>query len=94
MKRRDFLVGGMGALAAGVTGCASINQVIAPNWPNITPLQMNRFLTSLDGSMNQITENPEGGRFLSEFRGQPPSEKDAQFFSPRYAISPAYRQFW
>ncbi len=80
MKRRDFLVGGMGALAAGVTGCASINQVIAPNWPNITPLQMNRFLTSLDGSMNQITENPEGGRFLSEFRGQPPSEKDAQFF--------------
>ena len=80
MKRRDFLVGGMGALAAGVTGCAGIGQVIAPNWPNITPLQMNRFLTSLDGSMNQVTENPEGGRFLSEFRGQPPSEKNAQFF--------------
>ena len=71
---------GMGALAAGVTGCASIGQVIAPNWPNITPLQMNRFLTSLDGSMNQITESPEGGRFLSEFQGQPPSEKNAQFF--------------
>ena len=71
---------GMGALAAGVTGCTGIGQVIAPNWPNITPLQMNRFLTSLDGSMNQITENREGGRFLSEFQGQPPSEKDAQFF--------------
>ena len=40
MKRRDFLVGGMGALATGVTGCAGIGQVIAPNWPNITPLQM------------------------------------------------------
>ena len=80
MKRRDFLIGSMGALATGVTGCAGINQVIAPNWPNITPLQMDRFLTSLDGAMNQITENPEGGRFLSEFQGQPPSEKDAQFF--------------
>lgn len=80
MKRRDFLVGGMGALAAGVTGCAGIGQVIAPNWPNITPWQMDRFLTSLDGSMNQITENPEGGRSLSEFQGQPPSEKDARFF--------------
>lgn len=71
---------GMGALAAGVTGCTGIGQVIAPNWPNITPLQMNRFLTSLDGSMNQITENPEDGRFLSEFQGQSASEKDAQFF--------------
>lgn len=80
MKRRDFLMSGVGALTAGVTGCTGINQVIAPNWPNITPLQMNRFLTSLDGSMNQVTENPEGGRFLSEFQGQPPSEKDAQFF--------------
>ena len=80
MKRRDFLMGGVGALAAGVTGCAGIGQVIAPNWPNITPLQMDRFLTSLDGSMNQITENPEGGRFLSEFQRQPPSAKDAQFF--------------
>ena len=80
MKRRDFLMSGMGALAAGVTGCTGIGQVIAPNWPNITPLQMNRFLTRLDGSMNQITENREGGRFLSEFQEQPPSEKDAQFF--------------
>ena len=80
MKRRDFLVGGMGALAAGVTGCTSITQVIAPDWPNITPLQMNRFLTGLDGSMNQITENPEGGRFLSQLHEKPPSEKDARLF--------------
>jgi hypothetical protein len=80
MKRRDFLIGGMGALAAGVTGCASINPVIAPNWPNITPLQMNRFLTDLDGSMNHIVENPEGGQFISQLRQREPSEKDAQFF--------------
>ena len=80
MKRRDFLIGGVGALAAGVTGCANISQLIAPNWPNVTPAQMNRFLIGLDGAMNSITENPEGGRFLSEFQGQPPSEKDARLF--------------
>ena len=80
MKRRDFLIGGVGALATGVTGCAGISQLIAPNWSNVTPLQMNRFLIGLDGAMNSITENPEGGRFLSEFQGQPPSEKDARLF--------------
>ena len=73
-------MGGVGALAAGVTGCAGINQVIAPNWPNITPLQMNRFLTDLDTSMNHIVENPEGGQFISQLQPQPPSEKDAQLF--------------
>ena len=80
MKRRDFLIGGAGALAAGITGCAGINQVIAPNWPNVTPLEMDRFLTGLDGSMNHITENPESGRFLSELQQKPMREKDAQLF--------------
>lgn len=80
MKRRDFLIGGMGALAAGVSGCAGINQVIAPNWPDITPLQMDRFLTDLDTSMNHIVENPEGGQFISQLQQEEPSEKDAQFF--------------
>jgi hypothetical protein len=80
MKRRDFLIGGMGALGAGVTGCAGISQVIAPNWPNITPSQMDRFLTDLDGSMNHIAENPEGGRFISELQQGKSNEKDAQFF--------------
>ena len=80
MKRRDFLIGSMGALATGVTGCASINQVIAPNWPDITPLQMNRFLTDLDTSMNYIVENPEGGQFISQLQQGGPSEKDAQSF--------------
>ena len=80
MKRRDFLIGGAGALAAGITGCAGINQVIAPNWPDITPLQMNRFLTDLDTSMNHIVENPEGGQFISQLQQGEPSEKDAEFF--------------
>ena len=80
MKRRDFLVGSMGALTAGVTGCAGISQVIAPNWPNVTPLEMDRFLTGLDGSMNHITENSESGRFLSELQQKTPSEKDARLF--------------
>ena len=66
MRRRDFLIGSMGALAAGVTGCAGINQVIAPNWPNITPLQMNRFLTGLDGAMNQIVRKIQRVDNLSE----------------------------
>ncbi len=78
MKRRDFLIGSMGALATGVTGCAGIGQVIAPDWQNITPLQMDRFLTSLDGAMNQITENPEGGRFISELHQKPFNEKGAR----------------
>ena len=80
MKRRDFLLSGMGALAAGVTGCAGINQVIAPNWPNITPLQMSRFLTGLDDSMNHIVENPESGQFISQLQQEESSEKDTQFF--------------
>ena len=80
MKRRDFLIGSMGTLAVGVTGCAGVSQLIAPNWSNVTPAQMNRFLIGLDGAMNSITENPEGGRFLSEFQGQLPSEKDARLF--------------
>ena len=80
MKRRDFLISGMGALAAGVTGCTGISQLIAPNWQNITPAEMDRFLIGLDGTMNSITENPEGGRFLSEFQQKSPSEKDARLF--------------
>ena len=80
MKRRDFLIGGMGALAAGVTGCAGISQLIAPNWQNITPAEMDHFLMGLDGVMNRITENPETGQFFGEFQGQSPNEKEAQLF--------------
>ena len=80
MKRRDFLISGVGALAAGFTGCTSISQLIAPNWSNVTPSEMNRFLIGLDGVMNSITENPEGGRFLSEFQQKSPSEKNARLF--------------
>jgi len=80
MKRRDFLIGSMGALATGVTGCAGIGQVIAPDWENITPLQMDRFLTGLDGAMNHITENPDGGGFISELHQKPFNEKGARLF--------------
>ena len=80
MKRRDFLVGSVGALAAGVTGCAGINQIVAPNWPDITPLQMDRFLIASDSAMNSITENSESGRFLSELQQKTPSEKDARLY--------------
>ena len=80
MKRRDFLIGSMGALATGVTGCAGIGQVIAPDWKNITPLQMDRFLTGLDGAMNQITENPDGGGFIRELHQKPFNEKGARLF--------------
>ena len=80
MKRRDFLIGGMGALATGTTGCAGIRQIISPNWSNITPAEMDNFLVSLDGAMNRITQNPEGGRFLTELQQRPPSEKDARLF--------------
>ena len=81
MKRRDFLIrGGMSALATGTTGCAGISQIISPNWPNITPAEMDNFLVSLDGAMNRITQNPEGGRFLTELQQRPLTEKDARLF--------------
>ena len=80
MKRRDFLIGGAGALAAGVTGCAGISQVIAPKWPNVTPLEMDRFLKGLDTSMNHIVENPESGKFIGQLQQGGQSEKDAQLF--------------
>ena len=80
MKRRDFLMGSMGALATGVTGCAGISQVIAPDSPNVTPLQMDRFLTRLDSAMNQITEDHEGGRYISELHEKPMNEKGVRMF--------------
>ena len=78
MKRRDFLMGGIGAWATGTTGCAGIRQIIAPSWPNITPAEMDGFLVSLDGAMNRITENPAGERFLSELQQRPSREQDAR----------------
>ena len=78
MKRRDFLMGGIGAWATGTTGCAGIRQVIAPSWPNVTPAEMDGFLVSLDGAMNRITENPAGERFLSELQQRPSRERDAR----------------
>ena len=80
MKRRDFLIGGMGALAAGVTGCAGISQVIAPSWPNVTPLEMDRFLIASDEAMNRIVENPDGGHAISKFQQKPMSEKNAHLY--------------
>ncbi len=80
MKRRDFLIGGMGALAAGVTGCAGINQVIAPSWSDVTPLEMDRFLIASDEAMNRIVENPDGGHAISKLQQKPMREKDAQLF--------------
>ena len=78
MKRRNFLIGGIGALATGTTGCAGIRQVIAPSWPNVKPAEMDGFLVALDGAMNRITENPAGARFLSELQQRPSREQDAR----------------
>ena len=78
MKRRDFLMGGIGAWATGTTGCAGIRQVISPSWPNVTPAEMDGFLVDLDGAMNRITENPAGERFLSELQQRPSREQDAR----------------
>jgi len=80
VKRRDFLVGGIGALAAGATGCAGISQIIAPSWSNVTPLEMDRFLIASDEAMNRIVENPDGGHAISKLQQKPMSEKDAQLF--------------
>lgn len=78
MKRRDFLMGGIGAWATGTTGCAGIRQIIAPSWPNVTPAEMDGFLVDLDGAMNRIAENPAGERFLSELQQRPSREHDAR----------------
>lgn len=78
MKRRDFLIGGIGAVATGTTGCAGIRQVISPSWPNVTPAEMDGFLVDLDGAMNRIAENPAGERFLSELQQRPSREQDAR----------------
>ena len=80
MKRRNFLIGGIGALATGTTGCAGvgIRQVIAPSSPNVKPAEMDGFLVALDGAMNRITENPAGGHFLSELQQRPSREQDAR----------------
>jgi len=80
VKRRDFLIGATGTLAAGATGCANLRELIAPNWPNIMPAEMNDHLTSLDGAMNRIALHPGSGHFLSTFERRPPSENEARIF--------------
>ena len=80
MKRRDFLIGATGTLAAGATGCASFRELIAPSWPNIMPAEMNDHLTRLDGAMNRIALNPGSGHFMSTFERRPPSQKEARIF--------------
>ena len=83
MKRRNFLIGGIGALATGTTGCAGvgIRQVIAPSSPNVKPAEMDGFLVALDGAMNRITENPAGERiFSASFNSDLPASKMHGFF--------------
>lgn len=81
MKRRDFLIGAAGALAAGATSGASFSRLLAaPNWPNIMPDEMNNFLTRLDGAMNRTALTPGSGHFQSAFERRPPSEDDVLLF--------------
>lgn len=80
MKRRDFLVGATGTLAAGATGCANFRELIAPNWPNIMPAEMNDFLTRLDGGMNRIALHPGSEHFRSTFERRPPSADEVRLF--------------
>jgi hypothetical protein len=80
VKRRDFLIGATGTLAAGATGCANLRELIAPNWPNIMPAEMNDFLTRQDGAMNRIALNPGSGHFRSAFERRPPTENEIRLF--------------
>jgi len=80
VKRRDFLIGATGTLAAGATGCANFRELIAPSWPNIMPAEMNDHLTRLDGAMNRIALNPGSGHFRSTFERRPPSENEVRIF--------------
>lgn len=80
MKRREFLVGGMTAVAAGATGGAGFNQIIAPSWSNVTSAEMNRFLAQLDAAMHLIEQDPAGGRFLDQLQGRSSTAEDASLF--------------
>lgn len=53
MKRRQFIIGA-GAVAASTSGCANIEGLISPNWPDVSPNDMSSFLTDFDLAMNNI----------------------------------------
>ena len=80
MDRRDFLISGTGALAAGAAGCASFGELIVPSGHNISPAEMDHFLTRLDGAMNGIARESVSGDFLGELPGRRFNEKEARLF--------------
>lgn len=80
MKRRGFLKGSIGTFAAGASGCVSLGELISPNWANVTPAEMDHFLTRLDGAMNRIAQNPDGGQFVTRLQRRPPSQTEARLF--------------
>ena len=80
MDRRDFLIGGAGALATGATGCAGLGELIAPRGSNIRPADMDHFLTRLDGAMNDIARVPASGDLLGELQRRHPNGKEERLF--------------
>ena len=70
----------IGTLAAGATDPESLGKLIAPNWDNIAPEEMDHFLNGLDSAMNKIAVDPGGGRFLAKLINKPPSVEEAQLF--------------
>ena len=80
MKRRGFLKGSIGTLAAGATSSVALGDIIAPNWANITPPEMDHFLIELDGAMDRIENEPNGGRFVTELLNHAPNENEALLF--------------
>ena len=80
MKRRGFLKGSIGTLAAGATSSAALGDIIAPNWANISPPEMDHFLTELDSAMDRIENEPNGGRYITKLLNHIPSENEALIF--------------
>jgi hypothetical protein len=80
MKRRGFLKGSIGTLAAGATSNAALGDIIAPNWANVSPPEMDHFLTDLDSAMDRIENEPNGGRYVTKLLNHTPNDQEALLF--------------
>lgn len=66
-------------MAVGVTSPESLGNIIAPNWTNVAPEEMDYFLKELDAAMDRIANGAGMGKHLNKLLSAPLVEKDTNF---------------
>ncbi len=80
MKRRTFVKSSLSTVAIGAANPIELGDIIAPDWENISPEEMDHFLLGLDGAMNRISEESGSGKFIANLIKKPMEENDINLF--------------